>query len=69
MKERILTKEDQMLVLETKISERESIISAIQSEIAKYDKTMHIQYRQALLDQIIMHDIELESYKEENKLK
>jgi hypothetical protein len=62
MKERILTKEEQILVLETKIAERALIIYVDESAIADMESLS--EYTKALRDEIENHNIIMEEYKE-----
>ena len=56
MKERILTKEEQILVLETKIAERALIVYVDESAIADADDSWPIGYATALKDEIDNHN-------------
>lgn len=67
MKERILTKEDQILVLETQIKERALIVYVLESAIADNAGEEHEwpeSYRAALKDEIQNHNEILAEYKE-----
>jgi hypothetical protein len=61
MKERILTKEEQILVLETQIKERALIIYVIQSDLI--DSSYPKPYTLALKDEIRNHKCCLKDYK------
>lgn len=63
MKERILTKEEQILVLETKIAERALIVYTDESAIA--DMEFPSEYTKALQDEIENHNIIISEYREE----
>lgn len=65
MKERILTKEEKMLVLETQIKERALIIYVIQSDLK--DSSYPKPYKMALKDEIKNHKSILAEYKSELK--
>ena len=65
MKERILTKEEQILVLETKIKERALIIYVIESNLTGVNWAKN--YKSALKDEIQNHSLVIEEYKEQLK--
>jgi hypothetical protein len=69
MKERILTKEEQILVLETKIAERALIIYVDESAIADITQVDERDdaYVAALQDEIENHKTIMEEYKESLK--
>jgi hypothetical protein len=68
MKQRILTKGENALILQTKINERALIIYVIESALA--DEVFPEDYQKALKDEIFNHKTILEEYKGElNKLK
>lgn len=68
MKERILTKEEQILVLETKIKERALIVYVIETNLIGVNWAKN--YKSALKDEIENHKTIMEEYQEElNKLK
>lgn len=73
MKERILTKEEQILVLETQIKERALIVYVLESSILDNKASEYEwpeSYIAALKDEISNHNTALEEYQEElNKLK
>jgi hypothetical protein len=56
------TKEEQILVLETLISERSLIIYTIESSLM--DEKFNKSYREALNDEIENHKLALQEYKE-----
>ncbi len=67
MKQRILTKVEKALVLQTKINERALIVYVIESALA--DEVFPEDYQKALNDEIFNHNLIMEEYKEElNKL-
>jgi hypothetical protein len=61
MKERILTKEEQILVLETMIAERALIIYVLQSDLM--DNNYPKPYNSALKDEIKNHKCAILDYK------
>lgn len=64
------TKSEQMLILDTLISERSLIIYTIESSILDEGDTWHAEYKLALEDEIQNHKLALQEYKEGlNKLK
>jgi len=65
MKERILTKEEQILVLETKIAERALIIYTDESALA--DEDFPEEYKTAIKDEIENHNAAIQEYKEQLK--
>lgn len=65
MSERILTKEEQILVLETRIAERALIIYTDESAIA--DMEFPSEYTKALQDEIENHKTIISEYQEELK--
>jgi len=67
MKERILTKEEQILVLETKIAERALIIYVNESALADESDTWSSGYQRAIEDEIQNHKTILGEYQEELK--
>lgn len=73
MKERILTKEDQILVLETQIKERALIVYVLESAIADNEGDEHEwpeSYKAALKDEITNHNEIIAEYQEAlNKIK
>lgn len=65
MKQRTLTKEEQILVLETQINERALIIYVIESSLM--DLCFPKEYKKALKDEIKNHKCCLNEYKGELK--
>lgn len=70
MKKRILTLQEQILVLETKIAERALIIYVDESAIADNEDVFPADYIKALQDEIENHKTIMSEYQEElNKLR
>lgn len=65
MKQRTLTKEEQILVLETQIKERALIIYVEESALA--DEIFPEDYQKALKDEIYNHQEIIKEYQEELK--
>jgi hypothetical protein len=65
MNKKPLTKEEQILVLETKISERALIVYVIESALA--DEEFPADYKLALKDEVQNHNLAIQEYKEELK--
>lgn len=65
MKERILTKEEQILVLETQIKERALIVYVISSDLM--DNSYPKPYTLALKDELRNHKAAIKEYKQELK--
>lgn len=63
MTKRTLTKEEQILVLETKIAERALIVYVTESAI--FDEAFPEDYQKALQDEVVNHNTIIEEYKEE----
>lgn len=67
MSERIVTKEEQILVLETKIAERALIVYTDESALADRDDSWPTGYEAALKDEIENHNLIISEYQEELK--
>lgn len=69
MGERILTKEEHILVLETRISERALIAYVVESAILDNEESQDfpLGYVTALEDELENHKITIEEYQEELK--
>lgn len=65
MAERILTKEEQILVLETQIKERALIVYIIKSDLM--DSSYPKPYVMALKDEVRGHNIAIKEYKQSLK--
>jgi hypothetical protein len=64
MKERILTKEEQILVLETQIKERALIIYVLESALLDEEDNWSADYKGAIKDEIENHKLILSEYQE-----
>lgn len=62
MKKRILTKEEQILVLETQIKERALIVYVLESSLLDEEGDWSEDYKAAINDEIENHNIVLSEY-------
>lgn len=64
MEQKILTEEEQILVLETQIKERALIIYVLESALADEEDNWSSDYKTAIKDEIQNHNLVLSEYKE-----